>query len=493
MNQDTQTQTKYIHSWYEYENLYYFVYISKLNKLMSLKEYANGHVVRTVPFDGNLIEKQICAELSVKDIDFIRYNLVGIESISSTNNIVNVSYNIQNKSLGKLVSNASTLKELLKYTTTYVKFNIADITTPNVYRIRVTDNVIFELDTFFDQKLIEKYKAITQHSIKSNKIESKPKAKQLDLNAVDDVIKIVEIPDEAEFAKFHEHEKLRIDRIKQKTAITEKEKIAKSTKPKNVIKSKKTALREMILSSIKSKSILYTKDITEKDITPDINGTTVVFAKNGVFEIVKTRVGIFSVQVNQLNIPQKDLVDFEQEDKWFIPKPTLSDLMKLVEIDKYIYSKTQAEFYANLMWNAIDKKYEIEIPTQAITGASVNFKPIVDTDYKFTVIDHHSHNVLSSFFSGVDDENDIVRFKLAIVIGNLNKGFTVASRKVVNGVFQSVEQSELFEEADLIETLNKIDKMFEADQIKSELINSHNDLWPTTSQIADMYESYGLK
>jgi len=106
----------------------------------------------------------------------------------------------------------------------------------------------------------------------------------------------------------------------------------------NAFNTKKDTLRSMVLNSKYSKSILYTKDINDEDLIPHDNGTTVVFAKNGIFEIVKSRFGIFHVKTQELNIPQKDLKDFKFKDQWFIPKPKLSDLESLLKTTWRIYS-----------------------------------------------------------------------------------------------------------------------------------------------------------
>ena len=416
-----------VYCWYEYPQMWTLVYLPKTDKLMPLKKYVSNYVVCSSEISDGFTETQHCARLPKNVAKFIRDNLICIDFISTDivdKNLVHVNYNLNNTKLNIIVADRAKFKKLLQE----------------------------NLDYITDKKLFDHLDNI----------------EHLDINTENNLFKISEIFDEDEYNTFVELEQSKgkvNTTVNTNKVVTEKEKIAKSTVPHTSLSTKKEKLRTMLLSSIKSKSVLYTKDTKKEELVPEVNGTTVVFAKNGVFEIVKTRVGIFSVLVQQLNIPQKDLVDFEQKDEWFIPKPTLADLMKLVEIDKHVYLKTKAEFYANLMWDVKQQKYVIEIPEQTISGASVEFKPIIETDDKFTVIDHHSHNTMSSFFSGIDDANDIVRFKLAIVIGNIDKGFTVASRKVVNGVFQKVDQSDLFEDKELSKTLNKIDKMFDENKI----------------------------
>jgi len=179
----------------------------------------------------------------------------------------------------------------------------------------------------------------------------------------------------------------------------------------------------------------------------DITKTAVIIAKNGVFELVRSRFGIFHIKSNNLNLPMRKLKDFSFEDKWFIPKPDYELLLKLWKMDRYVMKTNNgAEFYASLFWNANENKYEIVVPEQTVSGASVHFEEPIDTDEKFLVIDHHSHNTMSAFFSGTDDNNDYSRFKISLVMGRISDaGFDTKQRIVINGLFRDIELTEIFD------------------------------------------------
>lgn len=81
------------------------------------------------------------------------------------------------------------------------------------------------------------------------------------------------------------------------------------------------------------------------------------------------------------------------------------------------------EAMAHIIWNEHTKQYRIGIPTQRVSKASVSYD---HDDYDaaagdMVIVDIHSHNTMSAFFSSTDDTDDKKFYCYTGVIGNLDK------------------------------------------------------------------------
>ncbi len=170
----------------------------------------------------------------------------------------------------------------------------------------------------------------------------------------------------------------------------------------------------------------------------------IIVHKNGISNIIKNNIGIFSG--NQFAyIP--NLKEFQFEDTWFIKKPSINILDKILFINKELFNKYQTEFYIPIYWNIKNKEYEIIMPKQSVNSASVTFEYIQDPNL-ILVIDLHSHGNMSAFFSSTDDTNDSTRFKLSMVIG---KNDNIVSRMVINSIAYSIDVNEIFNSKERID------------------------------------------
>jgi len=208
-----------------------------------------------------------------------------------------------------------------------------------------------------------------------------------------------------------------------------------------------TVMREGSLA--RSKTFLYDKTIKQDTIISylvDERRTAVVIAKNGVFELVRSKFGIFCIKSNQLDLPVPSLCDFNFTDKWFIPKPDYDLLLKLWKLNMHVMKTNNgAEFYAALIWDTNKEEYEIFIPEQIVSKAAVEFEQFKSTDTRFMVIDHHSHNTMGAFFSGTDNNNDYSKFKISLVMGQISKiNFDTKQRIVINTKFKDIKLSDIF-------------------------------------------------
>lgn len=87
------------------------------------------------------------------------------------------------------------------------------------------------------------------------------------------------------------------------------------------------------------------------------------------------------------------------------------------------------EAMAHIIWNP-KTGYRVSIPTQKVTGGSVNYEHdsynLADGDV--VVVDIHSHNTMSAFYSGTDDNDDKHALIYTGVIGTLDKEPTMKFR-----------------------------------------------------------------
>lgn len=94
------------------------------------------------------------------------------------------------------------------------------------------------------------------------------------------------------------------------------------------------------------------------------------------------------------------------------------------------------EHYLAVVW---DRGYHLRIPPQEGGGAGVTYERL-----PHTVLDIHSHGLMSSFFSGTDNRDE-QGLRLYMVIGELGKLFPEARLRVgVYGYFAELELNEVF-------------------------------------------------
>lgn len=107
------------------------------------------------------------------------------------------------------------------------------------------------------------------------------------------------------------------------------------------------------------------------------------------------------------------------------------------------------EAMAQVYWDNNTQEYFINIPDQEVTGGGVHFnfelndhRCFLDGVYK--VFDIHSHNTMSSFFSGVDDRDEKESDQFFGVIGTIGAdNHTWRWRFGVNGSFVEIPVEEL--------------------------------------------------
>lgn len=119
----------------------------------------------------------------------------------------------------------------------------------------------------------------------------------------------------------------------------------------------------------------------------------------------------------------KDFGGFHFEPSADIPKIPVGIYHAIVEFYRAVCKVHTAEVYSMVFWDKELEDFVIHVPEQTIGYASVKYKKdsgmFLDSRY-IPVLESHSHNTFSSFFSATDLKDEIASRYFA-VFGNLDK------------------------------------------------------------------------
>ena len=150
-----------------------------------------------------------------------------------------------------------------------------------------------------------------------------------------------------------------------------------------------------------------------KDLLKDYNLDffNLIFTKNGVYKYLKNEFITLMTKIDEIKYTNIRLKEIEERGTVFdfnlkrIPEEVL---VEILDIFKYVVDKTEDEFMCVVYYDKRNDKYIIDMLEQEVSSASVNF---TYSDYEkdnnyFKVLEIHSHNTMSAFFSGVDDRDE---------------------------------------------------------------------------------------
>jgi len=151
------------------------------------------------------------------------------------------------------------------------------------------------------------------------------------------------------------------------------------------------------------------------DLTKPI---TYVCASNGIFEIRQNAIGVFSRKVD--GVP--DMGEVAEGFQWGLPKIPWALFEQAVAFFKAVMKRHGgAEAYIQFFFNKDEGKYFAHVPKQYVSGGHVNFDRDVEMEAKhILVMEAHSHNTMSAFFSGVDNADERAD-RLFMVMGKLDE------------------------------------------------------------------------
>lgn len=107
--------------------------------------------------------------------------------------------------------------------------------------------------------------------------------------------------------------------------------------------------------------------------------------------------------------------------------------------------KGSDEAIAHILWNTLTSEYEVGVPTQKVSAAAANFVYDDIKPHHVIVVDIHSHNYMSSFWSGTDDKDDAKGVWLSGVFGNVGTNPSCSWRYSYLGNFIETNHDEIFD------------------------------------------------
>lgn len=191
---------------------------------------------------------------------------------------------------------------------------------------------------------------------------------------------------------------------------------------------------------------------------PGEKAISYVIVKEGILEVRKTKIGIFSRMKDKMdvgnvteviktmakvpgisnevakvkesldNLPSAgDVPPFQL----LTPKIPINIFYQIIQFFRDVYTRQHTEAAALIRWSQEKNEYYVEIPggpdgkEQDLSGASVKYKP--DPNNKdIIVMDIHSHHEMGAFFSGIDDADEQFT-QLYGVVGNIDHSHPTAS------------------------------------------------------------------
>ena len=147
--------------------------------------------------------------------------------------------------------------------------------------------------------------------------------------------------------------------------------------------------------------------------------TNFVFAKNGAFEVRHSDVADIVLGLSPAGTTIPGLTNTLTPGVRFnLPPVPFEMLAQTVAFFRGVMAKfNNAEAIVRIWWNVAEKRYDIRVPTggQQVSGAAVHHQDTFDLDGArdaegrllfLHVMDIHSHNNMSGFWSGVDDNDE---------------------------------------------------------------------------------------
>jgi PRTRC genetic system protein A len=148
-------------------------------------------------------------------------------------------------------------------------------------------------------------------------------------------------------------------------------------------------------------------DIADRPADEATAPTEYVLASNGAFEVIHTDIADIirpATRVQGLGVKMEPGVVLK------LPLIPFTLLTQTLGFFKEVCRKhSNAEAFVRIWWNRRERRYEIQVPEQSVSGGGVHHRDDFDRDNSgdwLVAADIHSHNTMSAFWSGVDDADE---------------------------------------------------------------------------------------
>lgn len=191
--------------------------------------------------------------------------------------------------------------------------------------------------------------------------------------------------------------------------------------------------------------------VEEFDTLSDKNIHNAIFA-NGLFQMRKSPIGTFIVPVEDTDFTKYGLTKKCETsftpDHSEIPKVPSTLLTEVIRLYREVYKTITSEVYCAIVWDKVKKDFFIHVPEQEVSAATISYEntvSIYNNPDLVVIMDVHSHNVMSAFFSGVDLADEKATRYFA-VIGKINdQKPEMVIRAATNGIGVSLKLADVFD------------------------------------------------
>lgn len=152
--------------------------------------------------------------------------------------------------------------------------------------------------------------------------------------------------------------------------------------------------------------------------------------RQGFTKYVKlTNKRLIKVPVSEINLPKELIQILKNREEPVVPE---INFLPAGKVPSYLFDRivkffrkvmevrnAEVEAHAWIVWNP-EQGYHIVVPRQNISKAAVSFEyDEVNKPGNIIVVDIHSHNTMSAFYSGTDNASDEKSINYSMVVGNL--------------------------------------------------------------------------
>lgn len=171
-----------------------------------------------------------------------------------------------------------------------------------------------------------------------------------------------------------------------------------------------------------------------------------VMQRDGIWEVRSNKLGAFTTHVAECDIPG---LTSDMEEGWELTVPQIPAdfLVKIITFFRKINTIHDSEVFLQIFYNLEKNEYFIWCPKQRVSGASVHYEndDHMQDPNNLLVLEIHSHNTMSAFFSATDDADE-KGDRFFGVVGKINNFFPeIKLRLSVGSRKRSVDIDELFD------------------------------------------------
>lgn len=178
-----------------------------------------------------------------------------------------------------------------------------------------------------------------------------------------------------------------------------------------------------------------------KDMIKNEAKINFLMAKDGIYEIRRNEIGIFSAKTNYVY----DLDGWREGFMFALPKIPQKLLLEIINFFKYFCNQhMNVEAMAQIFWDSQRETYFTYIPQQYVGKNKVHAIRNVKLEReRLLVLDIHSHNNMQAFFSSRDDADE-KETRLYGVVGRIDTTVETLFRFSCGDEFVFIKQKDIF-------------------------------------------------